>query len=77
MLRLVPMVCGFGYSRTSSPGQVLYYFFSYYVTLQFCDYLCFHYENDAYSNILKILQPKKGKKSDKKILIFFIFVFKT
>ena len=27
----------------------------------------------AYSNILKILQPKKGKFSDKKILIFFIF----
>ena len=31
----------------------------------------------AYSNTLKNLQPKKGKFSDKKILIFFIFFLKT
>ena len=31
----------------------------------------------AYSNILKILQPKKGKFSDKTILIVFIFFLKT
>ena len=30
----------------------------------------------TYSNILKILQPKKGKFSDKKDLIFFIFLLK-
>ena len=29
----------------------------------------------AYSNILKILQPKKVKFSDRKVLIFFSFFF--
>ena len=31
----------------------------------------------AYSNTLKILLPKNGNFSDKKILIFFIFLLKT
>ena len=31
----------------------------------------------AYSNIVKISQPKKKRKSDKGILIFFIFLLKT
>ena len=31
----------------------------------------------AYSNILKILPPKNGNFSDKKNLIFFIFLLKT
>ena len=31
----------------------------------------------AYSNILKILPPNKWKFSDKKILIFFVFLLKT
>ena len=31
----------------------------------------------AYSNILKVLQPKKGIFSDKKNLIFFIFLLET
>ena len=31
----------------------------------------------AYSNILKILQPKKGKFSDKNSDIFHIFFLKT
>ena len=31
----------------------------------------------AVSNILKILQPNTGKFSDKKILIFFLFLLKT
>ena len=37
----------------------------------------FALRNHAYSNILKILQPKKGKFLDNKNQIFFIFLLKT
>ena len=46
------------------------------VPLQQCSGWEISTKKHAYSNILKILQPKNGLFSDKKILIFFIFLLK-